>query len=186
MTAAELPSEPPTAQATEWTDADLCHPTNAAMTRARMRRAYELRRRGWAYARIADRLGYADHSSVRNAVAAVAQQIPQEIETTRRALIEERLDNAIEKILDGFADADPDKALARIDRLIKLTQEQIKLYGLDRTPDDDNSIHVGTIIIHGADYVPRLREVIEASGREVPANIEASLANVAAEIGMEP
>ena len=112
-------------------------------------KAARLRVRGLSYREIAAELGYADHSSARDAVLRALAAVPQEAGAEARQVELDRLDRLVEKATrimetahlaynnkgvvewDGRALEDDAPALAAVTALMRLSESRRKLLGLD-------------------------------------------------------
>lgn len=123
--------------------------TNTIDTAEYDARAARLRARGLSYRAIAAELGYAEHSSARDAVLRALAAAPQEAGAEARQVELDRLDRLVEKATrimetahlaynnkgvvewEGAALEDDAPALAAVAALMRLSESRRKLLGLD-------------------------------------------------------
>lgn len=106
----------------------------------RVAQALRLRRMGYTYQQIAERVGYADESGARNAIKKANARI---IRDEARALVGwqlDQIDTALSVVLEAIAKNDKGSLWA-VDRLVPLLKRQSELMGLD-APKADPSANV--------------------------------------------
>jgi len=94
----------------------------------RQLKALNLRKSGLGYEKIAQQLGYADHSGAYRAVMAVLERREREPAERVRDLELERLDRMIEALWPRAEQGE----LAVMDRVLKIMERRAKYAGLDR------------------------------------------------------
>lgn len=116
-------------------------------TAERWAKALEYRKAGVAYAVIAERLGYADHTGARYAVEKAIATLVREPAEEVRTLELERLDRMMlglyEKATKGHEGA--------VDRVLRIMDRRAKLLGLDHAPKDDTRQAIHVNIVRGND-----------------------------------
>lgn len=108
------------------------------------RNALELRRAGYTYDRIADRLGYANKGA---AYKAVRRGIARTLQEPVDELIEletDRLDRLLSSVWAPAMKGD----LGAVDRVLRISERRSKLLGLDRTPDVDAGLAQMQLMLH--------------------------------------
>jgi len=120
----------------------------------RAAQALRLRRLGYTYQEIADRVGYANESSARTAVKKAGQRI---VRDEARELVGwqlDQLDIALQLVLQRIQRND-EYSLFAVDRLAPLLKRQADLMGLDAKPE---SAGAGLALVS----VPIAADVLEA------------------------
>lgn len=130
----------------------------AIARRQRDHEAVKLRRQGWLYDQIAEKLGYANKGHAQAAVANLVHEFPREDVEDFRDLEEQRLDEAQKAVWAKVMDGD----VRALEVFVKLSERRSRLRGGDAPVRREITV-IPEYVVDGE--VERLRQAIAAKQR---------------------
>jgi hypothetical protein len=133
--------------------------------RARQLKAFELRLAGLTFAKIAQRLGYANEAGPQKAIDTWLKNLATPLIDEYRKLEGERLDVAQASVWEGVEKGD----LKCIDRFVRISERRAKLFGLDAPVQHvvDGGLNLqGSQTVMGEQPTRPVRVYLPDNGRE--------------------